>query len=135
MESVPGYFWFSEPSFSPERRVVISHSTSAGVHPVTPAARATLMRGREALPSEWLLYTVRPWANRTHLSGPGGAHLALFVVLNHSCWSLLRCYSTSTGAVVTPVQPLPGTGNQVSKDVRDREKGKKQTEPFGEYCC
>ena len=41
----------------------------------------------------------------------------------------------STGAVITYVQLFQGAGNRVSKDVRGREKGEKQTESFGESCC
>lgn len=70
-ERVPGYLWFSEPSFRPKREVVISHSKSTGVDPVTPASGAKPMRSREALPLERLLHAVKPQAKRTHLSGQG----------------------------------------------------------------
>lgn len=36
------------------------------------------------------------------------------------------------GAVVTPVQPLPGVGNQVNQNMSDRERRGKHTEFFGE---
>lgn len=84
-------FWFSEPSSSPKRSaVILIHSMSPAVDPVTPAAGAKPMRGSHSV----ILYAGRPWARRTHLSGSGGVHLALFMVLNHSYWSFLHCYST-----------------------------------------
>jgi len=124
------YFWFSEPSSSLKRRaVILIHSMSTAVDPVTPVAAAKSLQlcptlcdptdgslpgspvpgilqvrtlehqepnlcEAAILSAEWFLYAGRPRARRTHLSGPGGVHLALFMVLNHSYWSFLHCYST-----------------------------------------
>lgn len=90
------------------------------------------MRGKEALPLDWLHKDTRAMGQQDL---PFGSGLTLFMVLNHSCRSPWHCCSPSTGIVVTPSQPLPGTENQVTKDVRDREKKEKQTESFAEFCC
>lgn len=49
-------FGFQSHLPAPERRVVIIHSTSAGVDPRTRATGAKSMRGKEILPSDGLLY-------------------------------------------------------------------------------
>lgn len=49
MESVPGYFGFSDSSSSPQGSVVIVHNTSFGVDPVSPAAGDNPLRGRETV--------------------------------------------------------------------------------------
>lgn len=80
---------------SPEGRVLTGQSRSCGAGPVNQAAGSKPMRGRRPFPqTHSCTRAVRPRAGikRTHLPTPGGARLALSVVLNRSCWSLVHCY-------------------------------------------